>query len=264
MKKILIWIGMILTLVMNSNAVRMVTETAQEPEQVNTTLKWILVIVFGGGAIVIFIALVLFGLFMLFFKIYKKITEFNRKDKDILFYDFEFDNNQAHFNRDREMKWRNPKLLWVFWKRMPVYANTSKEGLKLLGYYSGETLTKEGYYMVSLYNKLSFFKMIEQMIVIPIELRHLVTKEHINGVKVMLINCEGVDRVTNIDFYLIPLVKNPKDDQKLINFGLKVQDNLFDNRVQDSIIKDTMVKHKKNIINAVESNPTLHRQRRSE
>lgn len=248
----------------SSFAVQVVKQTqiTQEPE--NEGLRAIVLFIFGGGAIILFIGAIIFLLAWIMYKIYTKIQEYNRKKRDFLYYDFEHNATYCHVNRDTLMKHKRLRTFWIFWKRSNVYAKT-KNGLEFLGYYNGEAQKKENYYMVSLYNKLGFFKYQESIIFIPSHMKNdLINKIDTDGKRSMIIYCEGVDSIENTDYYYIPLIYDPKDPNKFIDFSDMIHKDYVEKTVYKDVIKEDLLSFRENIIRSVEANPNVHISRRVE
>jgi len=130
--------------------------------------KGIVITILTIGVIFLFFVgfMILFS--WILYKIYVKLSELNRKKKHLIFEMFGYDLMQCHFNHDRDLKKRNWKLLWFFWKRRPVYIEKDNGELEVVGMYHGECYKKEGFYLLALYNKLTFFKYVGQIIIIPL------------------------------------------------------------------------------------------------
>jgi len=244
------------------SAVQVVQQNELTPEQ--SVLKGVIV---TGGTIVIiicFIFLVCFVLYKIIFAIWKKIAGMNAKEKDFLYTQFGQDLMQTHINRDVTMKRRLKRTFGMFWRRNPVYIETKKDGLVQIGSYNGECKKKENYYLVSIYNKLTMFKFSDQIILIPYELKHIIRKIKVNGANCMVLNCVGVDTVGNTDYYVIPLIQDPENKNKVIDFADKIHKEYFESITFRDVIKKNLLQYRENIIKSVEANPTVHFNRRIE
>lgn len=160
----LMYIFEILAGVTSVSAVQVIQNAPPVPVSNGSTS--LAVIVIGIFLLGLLSLALMIGFVFIIMKIYKKLAEYKRKKHDFLFGMFERDAIQCHTNRDTDMKHRNWKWLWVFWKRSPVFMQT-KEGLKVVGFYDGEAYKKENYYIISINNKLTMFKSIDQVILIP-------------------------------------------------------------------------------------------------
>jgi len=255
----------VLSLFVNAYSVSVVKqENNTPPKAENSVLRTIIIWVF----VMSFISVLVIGVVLIFawilVKIYKKLTEYNRRKKDFVYsVMFLNDLNRCHINRDKKLKKRNWKLMWVFFKRELVYYDDGN-GYKPLGFYNGESINKENYYLISLYNKIGMFKFIEQIVIIPNTIKGRLIKEPVvKGQRVIVLDCEGVDNTLNTDYYMIPLVKDDKTN-KYIDFSDEIFKNYIEKTVYRDIIKENLLDYKKGISNAVESNPKVQMKRRSE
>jgi hypothetical protein len=221
------------------------------------------VVVWLMGFFLMFIVFcgILVGLFWLVWKVYKKLTEYNRGKHDFIYNTFTFDLIQCHYNYDKNLKKRNWKLFWLFWKRKPVFVET-ENGLEAIGGYHGETYRKNGFYMIGLYNKVTLFKYIGQIIIIPLDLKSKIVKKYnVNGEDAIIIKAEGIDRFIR-DMYYLPLVKNPKKDKEFLDFSDKISESYLGVETYRDIITENLQKYREGIIKSVESNPQVHFKRR--
>lgn len=258
MKKLLLLFAFMLSIV-STFAVQIVDQTknaSSEPSGLAVTIFTIFIIF-----IFVFMFLLLFVFIIV--KIATKITEYKRSKNDFLYDMFKLDSNQSHISRDSKMKYRNWKLLWIFWKRSKVYIKGEDNEYKFLGSYNGECLKKENYYCLSIYNKLGSFKTYDYVILIPMKIKNkLVQKIEMNGETVIVLECEGADQVGNTDYYFQPLIKDPKRADKFIDFADDIHANYFEKTVYRDVIKENLQSYRKNVIDAVESNPDIHFGRR--
>lgn len=239
-------------------------EQQKEANSSQNTLKTIMIIVFGGGAMVLFIGFVLmiFGIGIM--KFINKVTEFMRNKKDFLYYDFERNLNFCHQFRNYDLKKRNWKTLFITWKRSPVFLKT-KEGLKQIGEYDGEISKKEGFDMVAIHNKLNMFKTIQTIVVVPSEWHTKIVDVLDTGRdKALVIEAEGIDEIGSTDYYFQANIPDPKKDNKFLDISDKFREEYTEKIVYRDIIKDELLGHKEAIIKAVESNPYVHQNRRKE
>lgn len=213
-----------------------------------------------------FISVALIGLIVIFLvRIYKKLSDYKRRNKDFIYYDFEYQVSQLHINSDSQLKYRNPRRFWIFWKRMPVYLDTEDEGYKFVGFYNGEGYKKEGFYMIGLYNKMGIFKYINQIIIIPFSIRNSVKKIFVDKKKALIIKAEGIDNVGNTDYYFIPLIRDTSNtDKEFIDFADYIHKNFFENIVYRDVIKTNLEQYREGVIKSVETNPNIHFKRRGE
>jgi len=223
---------------------------------------------FGVMVLTVLVMVVIGAVFILIFLyaiiiIFKKLSYHNRRNVDYRFEEFTLDNEQALMNRDRELKKRNWLYFFIFWKRSPVYAYT-KNGAQMIGQYNGEVRKKENFYFISLHYKISMFKSIEKLLIIPHELEFSVQKLFFGKNKVMFIECEGVDRFSNTDYYLLPLIIDRTNKQKFLDLTEIVKKSYIELNTYRNIISDNLGEFKQGITKAVEMNPNINYKRRSE
>lgn len=262
-KKLIIFMLMILMCVTSAFSVQVVRQDSNTPVQEDSKLKTIVVTIFTIGTVaMIFIFFIIIFAWILM-KIYKKLTDFKRRKRDFMYDIFENDANQCHINRDTTMKYRNWKLLWFFWKRDPVWIDKGDGGMSIIGGYNGECIKKESFMLLCIYNKLGFFRYIEQVIFIPLDIKKQLIKEiYVGKKKVLILNCDGVDQVDNTDYYMIPLIKDRKG--KYLDFADMIHKDYIEKTVHREIIKDNMLEYKQGITKAVEMNAQVQVKRRSE
>ena len=119
--------------------------------------------------------------------------------------------------------------------------------------------------MIGLYNKLGFFKVLRQIIIIPIKFKDkIVRKEFINKKKVLILKCEGLDEVESTEYYLMPLIKDPKKDKEILDFSDYIHKEFFEKTTLRDTIKENLLQYRDGIIKGVEMNPNLQFKRRGE
>jgi hypothetical protein len=230
---------------------------------VDEGFKGIVITIFTIGIIfLLFVGLMILFAWILF-KIYTKLSELNRKKKHLIYEMFSYDLMQCHFNSDTEMKKRNWKFLWLFWKRRPVYIEKDDGTLDIIGQYHGECYKKEGFYLIGLYNKVGLFKYVGQIIIIPLKIKDKVVKK-IQGdkSKTMFLSCEGIDSIQESDYYYIPLIKDYRKENKFIDFADDIHKNYVELKTYRDIITENLNSSKEMVIKSVETNPFVHFGRR--
>ena len=240
-------------------AVQVIQETTQPVAQEGASglAVFILTIFFTGLIILGFLA----GFLLVLLKIYKKISEYHRKKKDFIYSLYSADYGQCILNANPNMKKRNWKRLWLFYKRKPVYMR-NKEGFEVLGYYDGECYKKEGYYCICLFHKLGMFKTYDNIILIPIKLKDsIVSKINVEGSEVYVLDCEGIDQIGNTDYYYQPLIWD-KLRKEFIDYNDVVHKEYFEKATYRDIIKENLQLHRENIIKSLEANPIVQHNRR--
>lgn len=231
--------------------------------EVDAGFKSIVITIFTIGIIfLLFLGIMLLFAWILF-KIYQKLSELNRKKKHLIYEMFNYDLIQCHFNADSDLKKRNWRLLWLFWKRRPVYIETENGQLDIIGQYHGECYKKEGFYLVALYNKVGLFKYVGQIIIIPEHLKNSIVKKIAGDkVKTMFLSCEGIDSIQESDFYYIPLIRDKKRDNRFVDFADLIHKNYIELKTYRDIITENLNSSKEMVIKSVETNPFVHFGRR--
>ena len=192
-------------------------------------------------------------------KIFKRIKESQRRRGDIIYNKFKDELEICSLNSDKQFKWRNPKLLFIYFKRMPVYLNTSL-GEKFIALYDGEVIKKESFYLISLYQKVGLFSYRRMIIVLPYHIKDIVKKNHYGKRGYLSIEAESLDETQGSDYYLIPTIKNPNNSdpsKAIIDFSDFITNNFIKNYIYREVIKDNMISYKENMDKAVDMNPNI-------
>lgn len=249
----------------NIYGVQVIEKQQIEPEsQFGEGIAKIIVSIIVFSFIILVIGLILFGIAFAFYKMSRKLTEYEKRKRDFLYYDFENNTIQAHQNRDSTLKFRNWKFFFIFWKRMPVMVK-GQNGLQAIGEYNGEFTKKENFYMLSIYNKIGVLKYFEKMIIIPMNIKNvIVEKIQIGKQKAVVLNCEGIDNVGSTDYYYMPLIRNEQRPQEFLDFSDYIFTNYIEKVTHRDIIRENLMEYRHSVIKAVEMNPNLTMKRRSE
>jgi hypothetical protein len=219
------------------------------------------IITFGVMAILGLCFFIIFAFILM--KIWTKLTEYDRGKNDFLYEHFELLANQSHISHDTKFKKRNWKLIWIFWKRQPVFIQKSSGKVERIGDYHGETDKKENFYILAIQNKLGMFQYINQIIFIPMTIKDKVLKKvNINGQNVIYLDCEGIDNIENSYYFYIPLIKNPKNNKEYVDFSNKVHKEYIENVVLKDMVKENLLSSRKMVVQSVETNPYIHFGRR--
>lgn len=245
------------------NGVTIVENSPPPVVEEPSPMRGIAMIILGGFFFFIF-ALIFIGIFVfIIWKIYQALSEFKRLQHDFFYSIFKNDKNQCHINRDYEMKYRNWKYLWIFWKRHPLFIKNKDNSYELIGTYNGECLKKENYYCIYVYNKLGAFQIYDYIILIPLVMKDkIVRKINLDGKKVIVIEAEGIDLVENTDYYYIPLIPDPKKSNEFIDFADLVHKTYFEKTTYRDVIKQQLQSYRENMVDAVETNPHIQTNRR--
>ena len=263
-KKFLSLLFILLISSLNVFAVVVVQQSADvkspTEEAVTNILTYIIIALMGLFIFSLFIILIAW----IIWKITQYIQNLNKATYDFFYKIFEDYNQQAHINRDMRFKKRNWKLLWLFWKREPVYINAiGHKTIEAIGFYNGECHIKENYYIIGIYNKVGFLKYQEQLLIIPNELKQYVMKPTFNKKEVFLINCEGVDIMANTDYFLMMLIPDYKNDKNYLDYSDDIYKNFLEQNTYRDIIKENLQQYRDGIIKSVETNPNVHFNRRN-
>jgi len=220
----------------------------------------------------IFVGAIFMGLFfgaivgLIIFIIYfivKKIKENKRKHSDLLYSKFLIEVEKCHQNRDKNLKYRNWKTFFLTWKRGTILLRTSENGLKIFGKYDGELIEKDNFILLAVYRVTGIFSRDKDIIIIPYELRKLITKEIHNKKMEVIINAESIDEALNTDYYGQIVVTDTKDNDKLINFNEYIQETFMQKYIMRQVIRDNLLDYKLSMDKAVEINPNIQVERKN-
>jgi len=218
-----------------------------------------------GGAVVMGVGLGIFvGLiiFIIWF-IVNKIREARRKHSDLLYQKFTIEVSKCHQNRDGRLKKRNYKTFFLTFKRSNILLDTTEEGLKVFGKYDGELIEKDNFVLLSIYRITGIFSREKDIIIIPYELRKLLKKEKHGKNWELIIKAESIDEALNTDYYGQLVVKDNKNNDKLINFNEYIQENFMKKYIFRQVIKDNLLDYKSSMDKAVEINPNIQVERKN-
>lgn len=258
------YIFFILFMTLNTFAVKVVDSTGNPSPEVSAGAQGVAVTILTFGILGFFFVIFIFIFAWILLKIWKKLTSYQRKE-DFLYSVFETNLNQTHINHDTLLKKRNWKFIWIFWKKNPVFIENEKGKLEVVGSYYGESLKKEGFFMLSVSNKLSMFQTIEQIVLIPLEIQDKIIKKiDVNGGRTIIIKCEGLDSILNVDYFLIPLIKDEKKKNQFLDFSNLVYKNFIEVTTYTDVINTTLMSYRKGITKSIESNPYIHFNRRGD
>ena len=237
-----------------------VVQQAPPPVEASATsglAELILTLIIIGMFIFIVVGIFLY----IIMKIYKMFVEYRRGKSDFIFKLYTQDLKQCNIGRNTQMKKRNWKLLWFFWKRKPVYMRNDK-GFEVIGNYDGETYKKEGFYCIALHHKLGMFRNYDNIILIPLRIKNqLVSTISVEGNEVLVLDCEGIDQLGNTDYYYQPLIWN-KDKSSFIDYNDDIQKTYFEKSAYRDIIKENLQSYRENVIKSIEANPNVQHNRR--
>lgn len=231
-----------------------VIETAQ-----NTTANLIAGAVIMGLGVGIAIGIIIFIIYW----IVKKIKESNRRHSDLLYGHFLIELEKCKHNRDEKLKKRNWKTFFLTFKRADIYLDTIEDGLKYFGKYEGEVIQKDEFLLIATYRSTGIFTRERDIIIIPYIMRTLIKKDVRYKKYSMTIKAESIDETLNTDYYAQLVIKNPKDNDKLINFHEFIYDKYMTNYVHRQVLKDILLDSKDSVEKAVELNPNIQTERKN-
>lgn len=240
------------------NAVQIVQQNGVPVEETGSSLAVFILTIFVMG-----IAILSFFLIFIFIilKIYKAISQHRRNKSDYIYKMYSQDYAQCHINRNTNMKKRNWKFLWLFFKRKPVYMR-NESGFEVLGMYDGECYKKEGFYCLSLYHKIGMFKTYDNLILIPLKIKDLIiSKINVEGKEVYVLDCKGIDQLSNTDYYYQPLIWD-KNRKEFIDYNDEIHEKYFEKTIYRDVIKENLQQYRENIIKSLDANPKIQYERR--
>lgn len=198
------------------------------------------------------------------YTIYKKINEERRKKTDLEFFKFKLDEKMCVINSNKKYVWRTWYTLWFGKKRAKIYALTEL-GRKMVGEYNGECVKKEGFYLLSLYQKYSFFHREIDLVVFPYDYSKSMIR-HNDDFTIDLV-CEGIDEVMSSEYYSIPVISNHLQNQRedrFNDFSNLVLEKYFRLYMYRDVIKNNISEFRENIKDATEMNPNVQYGRKTQ
>ena len=196
-------------------------------------------------------------------KIWKKINEDRRKKTDLEFFKFNLDEKMCHINADKKYMYRTWWTIWLGRRRAKIYALTEL-GRKEVGEYAGECVKKEGYMLIALYQKYTFFQRETDVVIFPYDLAKDMIKK--NDDFTIDIVCEGIDEVLSSEYYSIPVISNQLNKQsesRFVDFSNEVMENYYRTYMYRDVIKNNISEFREGIKDATEMNPNIQHKRKS-
>lgn len=243
--------------------INVIKETSQETVEWYQMINWEMVITLTVIAI---IGLIVFTIFYwIVKKIASKLKEGKKgKDKDYEFDKYTTDLRMIQINKDPKYKYRNPLTAFLFWKKARIFANTSL-GKKFIGYYDGEAVKKEGFFIIGLEQRYSFFKRETDVLILPYQLRKDLIRY--NDDFSIDIDCEGIDETMSSEYFSLPVFKNYSNKEKdeiFTDFSNLVLTKYFKQFVYRDVLKGNMIDFANNIREATEMNPKVPLKRKTQ
>ena len=238
------------------------TSTPTNTSQIaGITINWdvIVPIIVIGVIVTIFLLII----FWIIGKIVKKIKSGKRKGYDLEYRKYQLDLKNAFLNKNSKYKHKNPLSLWLLWSKAKVYFRTS-DGKKFAGYYDGELVKKEGYFILALELRYSFFKRETDLVIFPYELKnYLISYNDDNTID---LNVEGIDETLSSESFSIPVFKLTSDkykDQIFADFSDKLSEDYFKKYVFRTVIKENMKDFANSVHEATEMNASVPYKRKT-
>jgi len=213
----------------------------------------------------VLVALVLLGFGWIVAKVYKKFAEENKKKRDFLYHNYLDNLKQCRKGADPKMKFRLKRYFGAFFRRRPVFIKKADGSYEKIGDYEGEGNKKESFHIIAIHNKTGIFKYECSILWIPNDLKnHLVEKFSIQKEKSVIINCEGVDNIAEREYNLMPLIPDPADRKRFLDFSQTIHDNYMQKVTYQSIIDEQLQSYREGMIKSIEMNPNLNMGRRNQ
>jgi len=217
----------------------------------------------GFAFIVAIIILLIIITIIIVRSIIKKVKDEKRKWNDLVYALFSEWTNICRMSRNRLLKKRNWKFLFLMWKRAKVYVRSETQGLKEIGFYNGESFTKDSAKLLDIYDKKGLFGGLNYILIFPKGTHELIKVEYYNNKPVIVINdCLGVDEWGNTDYFYMPLIINMDEKTKtkkpIIDFSDYIQKEIINKYVYQVIIKEQALRNAETIEKAVEENPYIN------
>ena len=225
------------------------------------TIHWEIVIPFIIiGTIIVIVLLIVMWIIN---KIIKKIRTKKKILTSLEFSKYTLDLKNAHMNKNQRFKYKSPLFLWLLFKKAKIYARTS-EGKKFIGYYDGELVKKEGYFVMAVELRHSFFKREIDLVIFPYELKKNLIL--FNDDFTIDLECEGIDEVLSSEYFSIPVFKDTSNAEKkkiFTDFSDDIRKNYYENYSYRQVLKENMNDFALNVKEATEMNASVPYQRKT-
>lgn len=201
----------------------------------------IVIIVFLIGIVVMFV---------LWFvgKIVKKIRENRKQKEDLEFYKYSLDLKTCFMNKNSKYKSKNILTLGLLFKKAKIYARTSR-GRRMVGYYEGELVKKEGFFILAIELRYTFFRREIDLVIFPYELIDQLIFFNEDGS--IDLEVEGIDEVLSSELFSLPVFKNSSNknsNEIFTDFSDRVYQDYFkkfgDRKSHIDTIKDSALRVK--------------------
>jgi len=217
-------------------------------------VNWNLVI--GISAIALMIGLVILFIVWIGLWLLKKFKDNRKQENDLEYFKYKSDIKMCIINCDPKFAYRVWYKLWIGKKRSLIYAKT-ENGRKVVGYYLGEAVKKEGFMLLGIRQKYGLFSFEDDVVIFPYELNKQLIKR--NDDFSIDLHCEGIDEVMSSEYYSIPVFKNYQEgnDKIFTDFSNLVMDKFFKEYAYRDVIKTNISEFREGIKEATEMNPSI-------
>ena len=247
-------------------AVQVVDTTAQQAQQAQqmpdkisviggVTINWTAItsVLIIGSIVTVFILIVMW----LITKIIKKIRASKKGKDDLELTKYNLDLKSCQMNKNSNYKHKSMWWLWLLFYRAKVYARTS-EGRKFVGFYDGECTKKEGYFIMAIELRHTFFNRETDLVLFPFNLKKSLVFFNNDGS--IDLECEGIDEVLSSQYFSIPVFKDVSDSKKkkiFVDFSDDIRNNYFENYAYRDVLKENIKEFAENVKEATEMNSTI-------
>jgi len=205
----------------------------------------------------IVVILILSIIWFIVSKIIKKIKSNRKKMEDMEYYKYSIDLKMSNMNKNSMYKHKSFWSLGLLWYRAKIYARTTN-GRKFIGFYDGELVKKEGYFLVAVELRYSFFRREVDLVIFPYTLKDELIEFNNDGT--IDFNCEGIDETLSSEYFSLPVFNNNSDiekNKKFVNYSRDIMKNYFQNFSHQSAMKSLTIDYTNNIREATEINASI-------
>jgi len=218
-------------------------------------IHWDVIIPIASIGLVVIIILSI--IFFIVSKIIKKIKSNKKKMEDLEYYKYSIDLKNANMNKNARYKYKAWWSLGLLWSRAKIYARTSN-GRKFIGYYDGELVKKEGYFLIAVELRHSFFKREIDLAIFPYNLKNELIAFNQDGT--IDLNCEGLDEVLSSELFSIPVFDNNSSNvikSRFTDYSDEIMENYFNKFSDRNVVKNLTIDYTNNVREATEINSSI-------
>jgi len=195
--------------------------------------------------IAVIIGVIVTIILMVITKIVKKIKSARKQKEDLEYYKYSLDLKNALMNKNSKFKYKNFLTLFLLYKKAKIYARTSR-GRQLIGFYEGELVKKEGFFILAVELRYTFFKREVDLVIFPFELSSELVFFNDDGT--IDLEVEGIDEVLSSELFSMPVFKDSANEHKkaiFMDFSDRIYKDYFklfgDRKTHIETIKDYSV-----------------------